>query len=254
VKKAIATLVVGQAYLDTWTRICRKGWRAYGERHGYDLIVLDKALDTTPRAAARSPSWQKCLLLSQDWAKAYDRVVWVDSDILINPAAPSIVDGVPTDKIGVTDELVYPTPAERQAAIRAGQNPELGDAPLYHKNGGLPGGQKHIVQGGVLVLSPHHHRDLLEHVYYAYDGRSTDPYYEMRYLSHEIQAQQRQHWIDARFNALLIWLILAVSARSGAQPNPAELRCFAMEQYLRNHFLHFAGMMAAMPMLDFVGA
>lgn len=76
----------------------------------------------------------------------------------------------------------------------------------------------------------------------------------MRYLSHEIQKQRFQHWIDDRFNALLIWLILAVNVRTGAKPSQAELRYFAMEQYLRNHFLHFAGNMALMPLLDFVGA
>ena len=162
-KTAIVTFALGQRYLEQWTRMCRKGWRAYCDRHGYDLIALQQPLDTSARACARSPAWQKLLVLGQPWAASYDRIVWVDSDVCINPIAPSIIDGVPEQKIGAVDELSYPTVASRQAVVRSwgGNESDLVDATSYHSRVGLRGEQRHIVQTGVMVLSPRYHRDTL---------------------------------------------------------------------------------------------
>ena len=255
-KKAIVTLNIGQQYQNAWRNTCRKGWQAYCERHGYDLVNIDKRLDTSERANKRSPAWQKLLILGQDWAANYDRVVWVDSDILINPTAPSIVDDVPTEKIGCIDELAYPTPKDHKAIVAAKRARDTdGDAELFHTCVGIPaGGHGHIVQTGVMVLSPKHHREALEHTYNAYEDAGPGLYYEMRFLSHEIQKASLQHWIDQRFNALLIWLALAEIAKTGRQPtNKLEMGHFLMEQFFRNFFIHFAGHQDWMPIVGFIG-
>ena len=109
--KAIVTLAIGAAFRQRWLEVCKPNWQRYAERHGYDLICIDQPLDHTPRVLQRSPAWQKCLVLSQPFSRNYERLVWVDLDILINPEAPDIADGVPLDKVGAVDEYSIPTPA-----------------------------------------------------------------------------------------------------------------------------------------------
>src|SRR5215471_18812114 len=219
-KAAIVTLAIGDAYLNRWRAHCESGWSRYAERHGFDLIVIDRPLDQTPRAVARSPAWQKCLVLRPDIAGSFDRVIWIDSDVLINDRAPSIAEGVPLGKIGATDECVFPSREVRRQILMAltqgADNPGLAktfatclDPADWHAAWGLPRSDvRSIVQTGVMVLSPRHHRELLEHVYYDYEDRGEQPWYEMPPLSFEIQKQGLLHGLDSRFNALLIQLIL----------------------------------------------
>lgn len=244
-KKTIVTLIIGSKYEDLWTRNASAGWRAYCERHNYDLIAIRQTLDSSDRARRRSPAWQKCLILSQPWASNYGRIVWIDSDIAINPVAPSIIEDVPEQEIGIIDEAAYPNVADHQAAVHyfLRENAKFRDPEIFHTCVGLPGGQRHIVQSGVMVLSPRYHRSVLEHVYNSYN-EDTGPsdLYEMRFLSHEIQKGNLQHWIDRRFNAMLIWLgVLLALKRHGVPLSHEELRNFLKEQYLSNYFLHFAG-------------
>ena len=258
-RKAIVTLAIGRDYSERFEQVCRKNWTAYAERHGFDVIVFKEPLDASVRAQRRSPAWQKCLVLSAPEVAGCERVVWVDSDICINPAAPSIVDGVPMELIGAIDEHSYPSRKSRQALldgiiVAASDDPIYGkrfweawrEPGAWHALMGLPGGQSHIVQTGVLVLSPLHHRELLERVYREYDDGGVNLNYEMRPLSHEIQARSLQHWIDARFNALVWWLFLQQS--SGA-PSESEMKRFLHDCYRRNYFLHFAGCGQLMPLL-----
>ncbi len=253
-KKAIVTLNIGQQYQNSWRNICRKGWQAYCERHDFDLINLDKRLDSSERANKRSPAWQKLLILSQDWSDKYDRIVWVDSDIIVNPAAPSIVDGIPDEKIGCIDEAAYPTLKDHNSIMVSGRiQPSSGDAGVFHTCVGLPAAP-HIIQTGVMALSPKHHRELFEHVYNIYEDAGGDRYYEMRFLSHEVQKAAAQHWIDPRFNALLIWLALADIVKTGRQPtNKLEMGYFLMEQFFRNVFIHFGGHHDWMSIVGFMG-
>ena len=115
--KALVTLAIGEKYLVPWRALCEPGWRAYAARHGYDLVVITQPLDTSPRAAARSPAWQKCLVLGDAIAAGRDRIVWIDADVMINPTAPDITVGVPAEKIGAVDEHAFPTP-ERRLPLR----------------------------------------------------------------------------------------------------------------------------------------
>ena len=255
---AVVTLVIGRTYLDRWKFQCEAGWRAYCQRHGYDLVVIDHALDTSARAQSRSPAWQKCLIL--DGLTQYDRVVWIDADIVINPHSPPIPE-IPIEKIGAVDESALPTPELRRRIIellvddwKRNADKRVGDWQSHfctfldpadwHAFCGLPRRGEHIVQTGVLVLSPRHHRKLLEHVYNAYED-SEKTSYEMRPLSFEIQENGLQHWIDNRFNAL-VYFLAWVSELTLNQPlSSAALK----DAYARNYFLHFAGRREMMNLL-----
>jgi len=262
-KQALVTLAIGADYADRFERHCRTHWTAYGKRHGFDLIVITEPLDTGERAKSRSPAWQKCLVLRAPHIGGYDRVVWVDSDVCINPAAPSILDGVPPERIGAVDEHRFPSLEARQAILDViiAAAPEAGDfdkrfweawrSPgAWHASMRLPSGQSHILQSGVMVLSPRHHGELLEHVYDSYEDAGARPlsrapgWGEMGPLSHEIQAKGLQHWIDPRFNALVWWLFLQQNASTN------DLKPFVQENYRRSFFLHFAGCAHLMPLVD----
>ena len=210
--KAIVTLAIGDRYLQHWKHTCEANWRAYAARHGFDVICIDKPLDDSERARKRSPAWQKCLVLSQEFSQRYERIVWIDSDILINnQAAPAVDAGVPLEKVGAAEEFTY--------AHEAGTEPHQllerlysywGKAVInyaaeeYYTNYGLPNGFNHVVQTGVLVMSPRHHRALLEKVYYEYEEKGAPEWnYEMRPLSYELLKANEVHWIDPRFN--LVW-------------------------------------------------
>lgn len=78
--KAIVTLAIGNNFLERWKSLCQLNWQQYADKHGYALVCIDTPLDNSERAQQRSPSWQKCLILSQEFAQQYERVVWIDSE------------------------------------------------------------------------------------------------------------------------------------------------------------------------------
>ncbi len=204
------TLVMGERYGSLWRTFARDSWLAYADRHRLDVIAIDRPIDDSPRARKRSPAWQKLLILGQDFATKYDRLVWVDSDIVMNPAAPLVTDGVPIERIGAVDEFSLPSPTEHALAVeRIGRAGGLGrdrvwfTASAYYESWGLPATLDQVVQTGVLVMSPKHHREILEHVYHSYEDRGDAIWhYEMRPLSYELLRGNLVNWIDRRFNSL----------------------------------------------------
>jgi hypothetical protein len=95
-KKAIVTLALGEKYVAMFEKMCRDEWENYCVKFGFDLIVIKQPLDISDRAIKRSPAWQKLLILSQDWSKKYEQIVWIDTDILINcQNSPDICQGTP---------------------------------------------------------------------------------------------------------------------------------------------------------------
>jgi len=206
-KRAIATLLIGDYHTRLWKDYCEANWKQYADKHGYDLVCLEGALDTSERAQKRHPSWQKCLILSQDYAAKYERVVWIDSDIIINVAkAPDVAEGVPLEKIGVTDYWEQPVPhLYRECLARMyefwGEGAVVNyDPPQYYKNYPFDQAFDRVAGNMVMVLSPQHHRKFLEHNYYAYEDRGPAWLAEMRPFSYELIKDGIDHWIDHRFN------------------------------------------------------
>lgn len=280
-KKAIVTLAIGDKYLQSWKEDCESNWQEYSTKHGYDLICLDNPLDTSERAMKRSPSWQKCLILSQDFAEQYERIVWVDSDVIINTqTAPSIVDDVPLEKVGAVEMYCYSKPAGSigQEELKrmyefwnvAVINPTATD---YYTKYGFADGFDSVVQAGVLVLSPASHRAILEKIYFEYEEKGGPEWqYEMRPLSYELLKANAIHWIDPRFN--WFWND-SLFTTYPFLINPPRSRCFlasftgkmgrlagglSVSQvrdvcltavFLNSYFLHFGGgLMADMKRLD----
>jgi hypothetical protein len=237
--QAIVTLAVGHEYAERWHRLCERNWRRYAERHGYDLICIEEPLDHSERARGRSPSWQKLLVLGQPFAEDYERIVWIDADILFGYEAPSVADGVPPELVGAVDEHDLPTPALRHALYPEG----LAE---YYAAVGLSASFEQIVQTGLMVLCPQHHRELFEHVYTSYEDPGPGLYYEMRPLSWELLRNDRVWWLDARFNRL--WDIYRAHQYPFLFDHPGHPRAAdAVEQALREAYcLHFAGINADM--------
>jgi hypothetical protein len=266
--KAIVTLAIGNHCRSQWEGLCRTNWTQYADKHGYDLLCLDKPLDSSARAAARSPAWQKCLILSADFAKLYEQIVWVDSDILINKRlAPSIAAAVPVENIGGVNLWAAPSAAEFQRALfRLNQiwsQQMQSRATDFYTSWGLPNGFDEIITTSVLVLSPRHHKDLLEHVYYDYEDRGDASWnYEMRPLSYEIVKSGAVTMLDCRFStswsvqmALHYPFFLArqsgaYSGREYGEEWERLLRCCVNVAFHNSYFLHFGPRKAEMKLVD----
>jgi hypothetical protein len=203
-QKAIVTIAIGQKYVESWKNYCQPNWQAYAHKYGYDLICLEQPLDSSSRAKLRSPAWQKCLILSQDFAIEYKTVVWIDSDILLNDKAPDVAIGVPENKVGAVDAYEF-----REVLVKRCYQlwPDALHSPtaqIYYRNFGLPDDVDRAVNTGVMVLSPLHHRALLESVYDNYEDKGGREWHmEQRPLSYELLKGDHVHFLDPRFNVML---------------------------------------------------
>lgn len=274
--KAIVTLCIGEPYLQTWTTLCRRNWQRYADKHGYDIVCVTRPLDVSARAAARSPAWQKCLVLSQDFSNKYERIVWLDSDILINHhTAPCAADGVPVEKVGAVDASSTPSADLVRLALERlydfWADPEMYreyETREYYTRYNLFPAFDQMVRTGVLVLSPRHHRKLLEAAYDNQETRTDD----MRFISHELLKADCVQWIDGRFDP--VWLLLkalhypfllekptkqprliaAIKRKLFGSPDKDNrrelLKACVNTAFQNNYFLHFPGLLNEMSLVE----
>jgi hypothetical protein len=205
-KTAMATLCLGECYIQSWRQYSRAGWERYAHRHGYEIVVFSDPLDNSPRAQARSPAWQKCCVL--DKLKNYDRVIWIDSDIVIHPAAPAITERIPEGKVGAVISGSYIHPDLRSVFLeRVGRIP-VGhcdaaeawrcDQADFYRRAGVKCNSTDVVNSGVMVLDQSH-RGIFRRVYEA-DYPADLVCYEQFPLSAEILNSNLLHRLSSRFN------------------------------------------------------
>ncbi|MDP2012060.1 MAG: hypothetical protein Q8K11_17965 [Phenylobacterium sp.] len=255
-RNAIVTVLVGQAYVETWRVMCEANWRAYAERWGFDLIVIAHLPDASPRGRGRSPAWQKLLVLDQPWSGAYERIVWIDADIVIAAHAPDILREVPDPaNVGASLSGAQFSEAEKHIYFERLHNlmvePQL--APLAwrftEENGfsesEIDGEGAPMLNTGVLVMSPQHHNGLLLEIYAS---ESASRLYEQPLLSREIHRAGLLVPITPRFN----WVIHERRILDFAEIETVEHpEVWRLINHLRNelskaYFLHFAGSMSIM--------
>ncbi len=250
---ALATLAIGQQYLSYWHTYCEAGWRAYAQKHDFDLVVVSDLLDRSPRGLSRPPAWQKCLILSQDFARQYDQIVLLDSDIVINSAtAPKITNQVSVERVGgvISGTHIHPDLLvillERLRGQRFEYHHDLrhwqADQNHSYEYYGLEVMPEGILQTGVLVASPMHHRELFEAVYQSEQKVETRGYEQMP-LSHAILSRRLFQPIDTRFNHVF-YETMAVHYPQLFDKNHADYESLAKAavrtQFANSFFLHFA--------------
>ncbi|QDO96043.1 hypothetical protein FNB15_01570 [Ferrovibrio terrae] len=265
-KTAIVTLIIGPNYIATWLRLCRASWLRYARTFDYDVIIISQPLDTGSRAQARSPAWQKLLILSQPWSAQYERIVWIDSDIIIGPEAQDIVaSSGPPEKISLAVAGARSSSAERMIYLERLHNAQfLPDAEdmvweqeirKNYRDHNVP---EHDIMfnTGVLVVSPRHHRDLFLH---CYDGEDAGArLYEQPLLSHEIIERDLGHLLNTRFNwgiqeTLLLYvpeILIWDNQPKHLHPSIIRMAHYLVRRELQNcYFLHFYGAMNLMATL-----
>jgi hypothetical protein len=249
---AMVALAIGEQYLAYWRRYCEAGWKAYAQKHGYDLYVLTEPLDRSERAAGRSPAWQKCLVLSQEFSAKYKQIISLDCDIVINAnEAPSITAQTPVDRVGgvisgshihedlrsvlmsrlLSRSLNYERGTRLWEELQKGAYQSVGLSPLDA-----------VVQTGVLVASPQHHRELFEAVYAAPETH-TSRCYEQIPLSHALLTQGLFHQIDTRFNCVFYEVMRVHYPFLLIKELPhydLVASCAVQAEFANNFFLHFA--------------
>jgi len=204
--KAIVTLLIGERTAHEWKRWFARTWVPYAERHGYEIVVLTDPIDRSPRARTREPHWQKLLTLEHPRVRAFERVVWLDHDILINPnTAPCIVSHHGCDRIGMVSEKTKreTVPAYRDnLARRWGEIAGVSDAiPDRYRRAGLPGDVDDTSNAGVIVLRPDAHAPVLREVYETYEENDHTSKEEVP-LCYHLFKHGLVEPLDPRFNRL----------------------------------------------------
>jgi hypothetical protein len=255
---ALVSIVIGDGYGAVWSRTARPTWEKYAEIHAYDVIVITRPFDVSDR---RSPAWQKCLILSQTWSNLYQRIVWIDADIVINISAPNILDCAgPPQQVSATlvddqlslaekhilmERLFKETIAPDQALARwrgIQRN-------IYIRNK-IETEESSMVSTGVMVLSPGYHRALLEEIYAAPDLSRG---YEQPHLSHAIIRRSLLHEISPRFN-WSIWGPALLSCPDILDPtlgSAGPYLTFVQGEFAKAYFLHFYQMYHLLKLLNF---
>jgi len=256
-RKAIVTLAIGQRYVDEFNYQVKDSWDAYAKKHGYDIFVLTEIIDPSCDLSMKSLHWQKLLIGLIPEIAAYDYVVWMDTDIIINPGtAPCIVSSLKGNKIGVASYGTDISPDESatqryrildklfRTTERKLPRHDASMADIYRALG-YEKPVSNYINTGVFVFQPKLHNDFLSQCYAKYDRDSIDGSFENLPYSYELQAQDMIQYIDERFNmawskyAAIYYPFLYI--RDFVEQNPdVAVQCVNVF-YHNAYFCHFAG-------------
>jgi hypothetical protein len=105
-KTAIVTLCIGEFY-EKMGEITHPMFMAYADKIGADFIVLKE--DKINKNANNSTDQKSPIFCYEKFQigellKIYDRVCFLDTDMIISPDTPNIFDVVPVEMVGLVDE------------------------------------------------------------------------------------------------------------------------------------------------------
>lgn len=225
----VVTLAIGDRYIAEYNDLFRPSHEFYAAKHGYDFRVLTSYLDPT-LADPKSVTIHKYLLCSQEWSSAYDYIVVIDADILINKRSPAVPFELLGDKIGMVDEACQPSRAKR-VQIQRKNGWELYPK-QYFALCGFTLDTPHIYNGGFIVFQPSKHRLFLESMYSTYAkasiGHPRGLHYEQTVTNYCFQKANMIHSLPITFNHLY------------ALYKYADPRTNIDAFYQSSHFVHFA--------------
>lgn len=135
-RKLILTLAIGDEH-ERLAKITQPLMQAYAERIGAHLGIINA------RTGDWSIPWEK-LVMYDFLGHSYDRIIFLDNDVLIRPDCPDLFEVVPEDKLGAFDEARF---LPREQVMRDGMRIYVvGELPWncsYYNTGVLVASRKH---------------------------------------------------------------------------------------------------------------
>jgi lipopolysaccharide biosynthesis glycosyltransferase len=141
-KTAVVTGAMGKAL--EYTDYTLPTIKQYSEKIGSDYIFIG---DNDRKYPEHRPTYEKYQM--QEMLKDYDRLVWIDCDIVVNPDSPNIFDEVPYEKMSALFES--PTYSEHDTKRQHTKNIKK----MQDKLGDV-GWKSGIFNAGVMVISKPH--------------------------------------------------------------------------------------------------
>lgn len=228
-KVLLTTIAIGEEYLEQYNQLFRKSHENYAIKHGYTFKVITDFIDKT-RQNYGNISFNK-ILVGLDNTQ-YDIVIFIDSDILINPDSPPIHLLHVSGKISVVDEFSQPT-KELRLAIQLKENYADKNASEYHRLCGYQLDTEMAFNTGVLMFNPNEANHFFRLIYDNCIPHAINHprgfHWEQTSISFHIQNNNVHNVLPNKWNA--IWALEKMS-----NPN-ASLELF----YKENYFIHFAG-------------
>lgn len=256
----LTTIATGGEFLQLWETHARRGWETYCRRHDLGLIVFDEELASRDGEAWKKAHWQKTLIgeqLARD-VPGVTNVCYLDTDILINPAAPNVFKEYRPDSIGLISlrknlPFPYEEVLRRMAFLRHTHysNKYPLDSALFMSVEQLYGYHGLAVQPdeactGLIMFNVANHAELMRSWFYKYDSgvQSITNGGEQTHLNFEIQSYGKVMWLDYRFQAIwpfeMAWKYPFLYEADRRKDIDLIRACIEASLY-QNHFLHFAG-------------
>ena len=96
-KNLVLTIAVGPTY-ERMKELTHPTIKAYAERIGADFLSIDSSHASTPH-------WEKFQI--HDLLNTYQRILYIDTDIIVRSDTPNIFDLVPESQLGMFNELPF---------------------------------------------------------------------------------------------------------------------------------------------------
>jgi hypothetical protein len=255
----LATVAIGEKYLDSWEKSALPTWADYCERHGLGLIVFTEEMLPRSSEVWKKATWQK-LLIGQVLHEAgikVGNVCYLDTDILISPLAPNVFESYNPDTICLVSQInglrqpLHQT-LRRLAFLRHTRWDDKYplDSSLFmsprevFEFHGVPSHDEYVC-AGFFIFNLANHRVLLKGWFDKYPkgvdsltGGGDEPH-----LNHELLSWGKLSWLPYEYQALWIyeaaWRYPFVFGL-GQEDEVLVRECIEASLYA-NHFLHFAG-------------
>lgn len=209
-KNVVLTIAIGDLYSEV-SEVTHPTIKRYADKIGADFVVW------RDQGNHMSPHFRKLDIVSL--FKEYDRVLYVDTDIIIREDAPNIFDIVPYNEMGMFDEgrfIPERGPNMLKYLTSFGVDPKKWDRKYYNT--------------GVMVFSKVHH------LLFMKPPEEFDNFYEQTHINMMICILGgKVHDLSYKFNRMYV-----MDEKTG-------------ETRLDSYFLHYAGFNAAMPKDNFLG-
>lgn len=256
----IATLAVGGDHLLRWEQYALPLWDQYCARHNLGLVAVTERIS----AIGSGPThimWQK-FLIPEYIRNAFDymqNMLYVDTDILINPQAPNVFDEFDSRGIGLVSQ-VSKLPYPHQEVLRRiaffrhtfmSKDYPL-DSSLFMKprdifrSHNLDLLSDDFACAGLFVINCGISADRFASIYsmYSHDQATLDGGSDEVHLNYEVQKGWPIQWLDYRFHALWIyemaWKYPFLYRPECIKDKSLVAECIVASLY-SNYLLHFAG-------------